>query len=243
MLQEEASAVLWQRVKDSPRVLFVEPDPFLGQSLLQEFNTAAVVVEWIRTAAELRARSHGRDGSPPRLVFLDWELPGAPHGEPLGLVVEMFPRAAVVVLSRELNGDRAAALLIRGIPSLHKPLHPLRLSQLVLELSADARCDPIEYFSSRRSAAASTTRLDRGSGEPKRGFGQVVDTYAASRGLSHQQRLILDHYLNGKSDKEIAQLCQCAEATVYEHWRRMAKKAGGGLKSHIIADFHRYLRQ
>ena len=34
---------------------------------------------------------------------------------------------------------------------------------------------------------------------------------------------------------------QCAEATVHEHWRRMARKAGGTLRSDVIADFHRFL--
>ena len=70
----------------------------------------------------------------------------------------------------------------------------------------------------------------------------MVAAYATSRRLSKQQALILDLYLNGKTDKEIAELCTCSGATVYEHWRRMAKKSGGRQKSDLIADFHRYLR-
>lgn len=243
MQQEAAHFALWPRVKSGPRVLFVEPDPVLGQSLLQQFNRAAVMVEWIRTASELRARSPGRDLAAPRLVFLDWELPGAAHGEPLSFIQGTFPLAAVVVLSRELSGDNAALLLSRGIPSIQKPVHPNTLQRLVLGLSGAACGDQRGHWSARQSAALSaTSSTDSLSGEPPR-FSHVVEAYAASRGLSNQQRLILDHYLNGKSDKQIAELCSCSEATVYEHWRRMARKAGGGLKSHTIADFHRYLRQ
>jgi DNA-binding CsgD family transcriptional regulator len=59
--------------------------------------------------------------------------------------------------------------------------------------------------------------------------------------LSKQQRMILRMYLDGMSDKEIAQICRCSEATVYEHWRRMARKAGGSQKGDVISDFHRFL--
>jgi DNA-binding CsgD family transcriptional regulator len=78
---------------------------------------------------------------------------------------------------------------------------------------------------------------------PTPSFDNLIAAYASSRRLSKQQSLILDLYLNGKTDKEIAELCACSGATVYEHWRRMAKKSGGRQKSDLIADFHRYLRQ
>jgi DNA-binding CsgD family transcriptional regulator len=59
--------------------------------------------------------------------------------------------------------------------------------------------------------------------------------------LSKQQRMILRYYLDGRNDKAIAELCGCSEATVYEHWRRMARKVGGAQKGDAIADFHRFL--
>jgi DNA-binding NarL/FixJ family response regulator len=70
----------------------------------------------------------------------------------------------------------------------------------------------------------------------------VLLSYAALRGFSDQQFAILNFYLEGKSDKEIAKVCQCSCATVYEHWSRMAKKSGRSRKSDVIADFHRFLR-
>jgi DNA-binding CsgD family transcriptional regulator len=69
----------------------------------------------------------------------------------------------------------------------------------------------------------------------------VFAQFAALRGISAQQLIILKSYLEGKNDKEIADVCQCSGATVYEHWRRMAKKSGGSLKGDVVADFHRFL--
>lgn len=72
-------------------------------------------------------------------------------------------------------------------------------------------------------------------------FSAVFRSYCASRLLSRQQRRVLALYLKGKGAEEIARLCNCRVATVHEHWRRMARKAGVTLKSQVVADFHRFL--
>lgn len=69
----------------------------------------------------------------------------------------------------------------------------------------------------------------------------IINSYCVRRGFSPQQRRVLEFYLQGRCDKEVATLCACAETTVYEHWRRMARKMGGTLKSDVISDFHRFL--
>jgi DNA-binding NarL/FixJ family response regulator len=69
----------------------------------------------------------------------------------------------------------------------------------------------------------------------------IFGTFCTRRALSVQQQRVLDLYLKGKCDKEIAEICRCAEATIHEHWRRMARKVGGTLKSDVIGDFHRFL--
>jgi DNA-binding NarL/FixJ family response regulator len=71
----------------------------------------------------------------------------------------------------------------------------------------------------------------------------ALASYASVRALSNQQRLILRFYLTGENDKQIACTLSCSEATVYEHWRRMGKKAGGVAKASTVADFHRFLAQ
>jgi len=69
----------------------------------------------------------------------------------------------------------------------------------------------------------------------------LVSTYALQRAFSPQQVKVLRLYLAGKNDKEIAELCACSPATIYEHWQRMAKKGGAQHKADVIADFHRFL--
>jgi DNA-binding CsgD family transcriptional regulator len=70
----------------------------------------------------------------------------------------------------------------------------------------------------------------------------VLLSYAQYRAISDQQLVVLKLYLEGNRDREIADICDCSGATIYEHWRRMAKKAGGSLKCDAISDFHRFLR-
>ncbi len=108
----------------------------------------------------------------------------------------------------------------------------------------DKRPLPEEDKSSQsRLRSSSETRLQ--SYPPRPAWGKhlesVLLSYAAHRGISDQQLVVLRLYLEGKNDKEIADICSCSGATVYEHWRRMAKKSGGSLKGEVIADFHRFL--
>src|SRR5262249_53702870 len=70
---------------------------------------------------------------------------------------------------------------------------------------------------------------------------RAVSDYASGRGLSERQTIVLARYLEGWNDKRIAESCRCTQATVYEHWRRMARKCGSRLKSEVVADFHSFL--
>lgn len=223
-------------------VLLAEQDAPLGHSVLQLLSKLAIVGEWVRSSAELDAWAARRRAFEPRLVILDWELPGAAAGAPLGVLQSLLPAATIVVLSEALSGDNAAVLLSRGVPSIHKPVNPFVLSMLALDLSTEANAAP----SGSRPGSVAASPLDAlprsGFAHSDRSFDDLIADYATSRRLSKQQALILDLYLSGKTDKEIAELCACSGATVYEHWRRMARKSGGRQKGDLIADFHRYLR-
>jgi len=70
---------------------------------------------------------------------------------------------------------------------------------------------------------------------------QSLEGYCALRSLSRRQKQVLELYLVGNNDKEIAEAFRCSGATVYEHWRRMARKANGACKSDVVTDFHRFL--
>jgi len=68
-----------------------------------------------------------------------------------------------------------------------------------------------------------------------------LNDYCTARSLSGRQRQVLEMYLVGNNDKEIASSFNCSATTVYEHWRRMARKANGVHKSDVVNDFHRFL--
>jgi DNA-binding CsgD family transcriptional regulator len=70
---------------------------------------------------------------------------------------------------------------------------------------------------------------------------EVIAAYARKRKLSPRQAEIIHQHVRGRADKEVAASFGCTEATVYEHWRRMAQKCGLHLKSEVIADFHAFV--
>jgi len=210
-------------------VLFVSVDEPAGRSLLSAMAAATIDIEWARSMGELQLRAARTDARRPSLVFLDLELPDTAAGELVPMVRDYFPRATTIALGAELTGESAALLLSQGVASLAKPVSPFALVGLALRLSLGAGAP----WSSGPAAGPC-----RPSGERME---SLISAYAADRVLSGQQRMILRFYLDGRNDKEIAGLCRCSEATVYEHWRRMAKKVGGSQKGDAIADFHRFL--
>jgi DNA-binding NarL/FixJ family response regulator len=210
-------------------VLLISIDEPAGRSLLSAMEAASIEVEWVRSIEELETRVARAETAMPALVFLDLELPDTAADQLVSLVRDHFPRATTIALAAELSGESAARLLSQGVPSLTKPVSPLALTGLALRLSLGAQA----AWSHPGAISAA-----RPSGER---LALLVDAYAADRMLSKQQRMILGFYLDGRNDKAIAGLCGCAEATVYEHWRRMAKKVGGAHKGDAIADFHRFL--
>jgi DNA-binding NarL/FixJ family response regulator len=108
-----------------------------------------------------------------------------------------------------------------------QPPHPLRLTRSDL-LSALATGQPLEC-SFEAGPSQSTV------------FGPVIGAYAAERGCSPIQRAVLALHFAGLHNKAIADALQVALATVYEHWRRMALKAGCRSQSDVVADVYRYL--
>lgn len=186
------------------------------------FDSHAVLTELVRrdVAAAI-----------PSLVLLDVDLVEQ-SAEALLQVQQRFPQAPLLAVGHGLTGDRSATLLVHGIPSLCKPLELAALAKLIARLATDAHHVFNAQQRSERETSAAVWREH---------LSHVLRTYASRRGLSAQQQLILHLYLAGDGDKEIATACGCSLSTVYEHWRRMARKVGGSCKQHVIADFHRFL--
>lgn len=227
------------RVADSSAVLLIVDDGPTGQSFQHALETATVAVEWARTASELRSRAARDDLRTPQVVFLDLELTDATGEDLVRFVRARFPRAAVVALAGSLSGEDAARLLWDGVPTLNKPVSPIALAGLALRLSSQWSWAP--PWGPGPNGAPSAVG-ENGSGNHRGAhLESIFSRYATERLLSEQQRRILRMYLSGKNDKEIARTFQCSEATIYEHWRRMAKKVGGSHKGDVITDFHRFL--
>jgi DNA-binding NarL/FixJ family response regulator len=214
-------------------VLLAAADGPAERSVLRLLKRRAFDVAWARTASELRSRADRIDLPAPEVVFLELSLCKDTADETVHLLQRRFALAAIVALGGELDGERAARLLSLGVPSLNKPVSAVALAELAWLLA------------SRGGGRPRPPVLEDASTRPAKGWiGQLeaaLESYASNRALSQQQRLILRFYLSGDNDKEIAQICACSEATIYEHWRRMGKKAGGSTKADVIADFHRYL--
>jgi DNA-binding CsgD family transcriptional regulator len=118
--------------------------------------------------------------------------------------------------------DLPRPALVMMFPSAHTPLQPNEVASMAAWLSSDSADEP-------------DTQVKRSS------LDDALDIYCTMRGLSRRQRQVLEGYLVGNNDKQIADAFNCSAATVYEHWRRMARKANGVHKSDAINDFHRFL--
>jgi DNA-binding NarL/FixJ family response regulator len=188
---------------------------------------SSVESEQLHSIEDLLARVDRSDARVPEVVFLDLDLCESREREIVLLVRRRFPLASVVAIAGDLDGERSAQLLTLGVPSLQKPVSAAALGDVAAKLP---RVDTADPEANPASSQPGSGRLEA-----------LLEAYSSERGLSPQQRLILGLHLTGNNDKEIASSCSCSEATVYEHWRRMARKAGGLHKSCVINDFHKFL--
>lgn len=212
----------------STRVLLIGLTTAAGDALEAALCRVRLEVSRARTAPELWTRLAHLGYEPPTLVFIDLTLPETLEDGFFGTLRRALPAASLVAVAERVEGERAARLLGLGVPSLSLPASADVLVDLALKLS----------FRGPQAVLEPRTRADpSGIGE----LASALDAYAALRNLSGQQRAILRLYLAGNNDKAIAELCGCALATVYEHWRRMARKADASHKADVIADFHRFL--
>ncbi|HEY3494496.1 MAG TPA: LuxR C-terminal-related transcriptional regulator [Polyangiaceae bacterium] len=211
-------------------VLVVAPEGQLTDILVSTLERRGIEVSRVETAESLRAYLECPELARPSLVYVDLRLPEAGGDDFLFLVRRSLPHAIVIALDAELTAERALHLLALGIPSLPAPHDAEALARLALQFSSSLRSTPPP-----ESATSQTT------GERARDFSDTIEAYVSARNLSAKQRTILRLYLAGSNDKMIAEECGCSVATVYEHWRRMAKKVGGTQKADVVADFHRFL--
>jgi len=109
--------------------------------------------------------------------------------------------------------------------------------------SDDETLDPRTFADLAMRLVAETAAPDAGGDTQswRQHLRDAFRAYCAHRALSPRQERVLALYLMGSNDKEMAGAFGCSEATVYEHWRRMARKASGVHKWDVVTDFHRFL--
>jgi DNA-binding CsgD family transcriptional regulator len=132
-------------------------------------------------------------------------------------------KTASALRSRLDRADLPRPLLVMVLPSRQNALRPSELASFALQLATK---DAGGVLGPPKTSSA---------------LEDALNDYCAMRSLSRRQRQVLELYLIGNHDKEIADSFGCSATTVYEHWRRMAKKASGVHKSDVINDFHRFL--
>ena len=129
---------------------------------------------------------------------------------------------ASALRSRLERADLPRPALVMMLPSRQMSMRPSELAVVALRLMTDA---------GGGLGPQKTTSALEGS----------LNGYCALRALSRRQRQVFEMYLIGNNDKEIASSFNCSATTVYEYWRRMARKAKGAHKSDVVNDFHRFL--
>jgi DNA-binding CsgD family transcriptional regulator len=122
------------------------------------------------------------------------------------------------------RADLPRPALVMVLPAGQRWMRPSELASVAQRLIAEVAANPHPPKTTSASA-----------------LGESLKDYCSIRSLSRRQRQVLELYLVGNNDKEIADAFRCSATTVYEHWRRMAKKANGVHKSCVINDFHRFL--
>jgi DNA-binding CsgD family transcriptional regulator len=129
---------------------------------------------------------------------------------------------ASALRSRLGRTDLPRPAFVLVLPSRQQRLRPGELASVALRLATEMGGD----LGPQKSTSV---------------LGDSLNDYCSMRSLSRRQRQVLELYLLGKHDKEIADSFRCSATTVYEHWRRMARKANGLHKSCVVNDFHRFL--
>ena len=117
------------------RVLVVDDDPEVREGialLLRQWDVAVDVVGDATTALALFAAE-----SSYTMIMTDFRLPGALNG--IDLVAAMAAAAGrpvnACVVTGDLDPQIIAAAAARGIPLIHKPIHPARLRALIAHLA------------------------------------------------------------------------------------------------------------
>jgi two-component system catabolic regulation response regulator CreB len=152
-----------------PRILIIEDEPAIADTLLYALKTEGFAPEWCATG---RAGLAALAAKPFALVVLDV---GLPDGSGFDVCKQIRARLAVPVLfltARNTELDRVLGLELGGDDYLAKPFSPRELTARVKAILRRTHAGQIGNAS---AAADSPTPNDKAAGTPAEGNGLVVD--------------------------------------------------------------------
>jgi DNA-binding NarL/FixJ family response regulator len=222
----------WVNAPVGSWVLFVLRHPLLARKAGQTLERAGYLTKWAVNLDEALSQLSRDELESLAAVVIERDTPGeAEESARLASLRERSTFAGIVALTDTLAPGDITALLGCGILPIEKPVHSRVLAYALLGLVIK-----LQEPDANKSGSPPDTDAPPASSD----WPTVLATYAKVRSLSPKQNLVLRLHLEGKNDKEIATLLQCSETTVYEHWRRMMKKAMVKYKREVLADFHGY---
>jgi DNA-binding NarL/FixJ family response regulator len=213
--------------------LFVLRHPLLARKTGRILERAGYLTKWAVNLDQALSQLARDELENLAAVVIERDAPGeAEESARLTSLRERSTFAGIVALTDTLVSGDITALLGRGILPIEKPVHSRVLAYALLGL--------LTKLQEPDANKSGSPPADTDAPPPSSDWPTVLATYAKVRSLSPKQNLVLRLHLEGKNDKEIATLLQCSETTVYEHWRRMMKKAMVKYKREVLADFHGY---
>lgn len=216
------------------RVLFILRLPLLVRKSGSALESAGYKTRCVTSAEQAVSCLQREELRDLAAIVFDLDDGAERAASSLSLLRASCPQAGFVALTQELAPGELKALLKRGVVPIEKPVHFRLLTCTLLGLLIDSRR---AQQPAKEQERAPVTPPPVG---PNHDWPSVLSTYAKVRALSPKQNTVLQLHLEGKNDKEIAYLLGCSEATVYEHWRRIMKKAMVKYKRGVLADFHDY---
>ncbi len=164
------------------------------------------------------------------LILLDFRMPGMTGVDSVRQIVDLVPAVPVVVVSafhaEAFAGDLAAIGAAGLIPkSVSEPVVVAALRQVL---------DGRRYFPAALFAAASTHDEDAADAAPP----PPASVAARIATLTPREREVLDHLATGLSNKGIARLLDCSDATVKVHVKAILKKLDAANRAVVVAMMH-----
>lgn len=165
------------------------------------------------------------------LILLDFRMPGMNGIDSIRQIVDLAPAVPVVVVSAFHAEGFANDLAAIGAAGLI----PKSVSEPVVVAALRQILDGGRYFPAALFAAATFHDEEAAQGAAPTPPAPLAARIAA---LTPREREVLDHLTTGLSNKGIARLLGCSDATVKVHVKAILKKLDAANRAVVVAMIH-----